>query len=33
MLSKNDHIQYWLISSEEDWDRAMFMYERKDYVL
>ena len=32
MLSKIDHINYWLSTSEEDWDRAMFMYEKKDYV-
>jgi hypothetical protein len=31
MLSKIEHINYWLSSSEEDWDRAMFMYEKKDY--
>lgn len=32
MLSKMDHINYWLTSSEQDWERAMFMYEKKDYV-
>lgn len=32
MLSKKDHINYWLTSSEQDWVRAMFMYEKKDYV-
>ena len=32
MLSKTEHINYWLSSSDEDWERAMFMYEKKDYV-
>lgn len=32
MLSKTDHINYWLSSSEEDWERAIFLYEKKDYV-
>ncbi|MEO5650519.1 MAG: HEPN domain-containing protein [Ginsengibacter sp.] len=32
MLSKKDHIDYWLTSAEQDWERAMFLYEKKDYV-
>jgi HEPN domain-containing protein len=32
MLSKNDHISYWVTTSEQDWERALVMYERKDFV-
>ena len=32
MLSKTDHIEYWLSSSNEDWERAVFLLEKKDYV-
>ncbi len=32
MLSKTDHINYWFSSSTEDWERAMFLHEKKDYV-
>lgn len=32
MLSKTDHINYWLSSSNEDWERAIFLYEKKDFV-
>lgn len=32
MLSKTDHINYWFSSSTEDWERALFLYEKKDYV-
>jgi HEPN domain-containing protein len=32
MLSKTDHINYWFSSSTEDWERAMFLQEKKDYV-
>lgn len=32
MLSKNDHIDYWVSSSEQDWERAMYMREKKDFV-
>lgn len=32
MLSKIDHINYWLDSATDDWERATFMYEKKDFV-
>ena len=32
MLSKTDHINYWVSSLEEDWERALFLYGKKDYV-
>jgi HEPN domain-containing protein len=32
MLSKIDHINYWLNSAEKDWERAIFMHDKKDYV-
>lgn len=32
MLSKDDHISYWVSTAEHDWERALFMYEKKDFV-
>lgn len=32
MFSKGEHINYWLSSSEQDWERAIFLYEKRDYV-
>ncbi len=32
MLSKKDHIDYWLTSAEQNWEGAIFMYKKKDYV-
>src|SRR6185312_5927215 len=32
MLSKDDHISYWVSTAQHDWERALFMYEKKDFV-
>ncbi len=32
MLSKRDHINYWITASDEDWERGVYMYENADYV-
>jgi len=32
MLSKNDHINYWKSTAEEDWDRVDWLLDKKDYV-
>lgn len=29
---KHDHIDYWVSSAGQDWERATFMYEKKDFV-
>ena len=32
MFTKEEHIAYWIQQSELDWQRAEFMFEKKDFV-
>jgi HEPN domain-containing protein len=32
MMTKQDHIAYWTITGTEDWDRALYMMQKKDFV-
>jgi HEPN domain-containing protein len=31
-MDKNQHIQYWIITAQDDWDTVEYLYEGKRYV-
>lgn len=32
MMTKQEHINYWIFTAEKDWQAVLNMYKSKDYV-